>query len=93
MIMTYDFLRYAEKSSEFKNQIKWCIADENGSELHTEIHKLRFDGKAQMLVVEPLSQTSPFKEKIVPKAIPYDVLEKLLDGCLNELDNPRITTL
>lgn len=93
MIRTFDFLLDVERNHELKNQIKKCIADGKTAELYTTIHKLRFDGAKQMLVVEPLSQDSPFRAKIIPKAIPYDVLEKMLDGAWEEMSNPRIETL
>lgn len=84
MIMTYDFIFYAKRDSQFMQQIRECIISRRDTELCTEIHRLHFYGKQQLVIVKPLSNTSPFHEKVIPKTIDYQDLTRMLDGHWDE---------
>lgn len=84
MIMTYDFIFYAQRDPQFMQQIRECIISRIDTELCTKIHRLHFYGKPQLVIVKPLSTTSPFHEKVIPKTIDYQNLTRMLDGQWDE---------
>lgn len=90
MIMTYDFIFYARRDEKFMQQIRECIISRTDIELCTEIHRLHFYGKRQLVIVKPLSKTSKFHEKIIPKIIDYHTLTRMLDGHWDEIEYDRI---
>lgn len=90
MIMTYDFIFYAQRDEKFMQQIRECIISRTDIELCTEIHRLHFYGKRQLVIVKPLSKTSKFHEKIIPKIIDYHTLTRMLDGHWDEIEYDRI---
>lgn len=87
MMMTFDFITYANHNQELKQQIVECISSDRNDELCTHIHRIKFDGTKRIVMVEALSGTSPFSEKIIPLGIKYDVLLRVLDGDWDEFEN------
>jgi len=85
--MTFDFIMDARRDEVLMNKIKEHIFSEKDGEVCTEIYRLRFNGKDKKVIIEALSDTSPFHNKIVPKAINYETLEKVLDGNWDALEN------
>ena len=56
----------------------------------TDIHKLSFFPSKQAVIVEALSQNSPFHYKIIPKEIKYSAISKMINGnwddvCFDEI--------
>ena len=90
MIMTYDFIFYAQRDEKFMRQIRECIASRTDREICTEIHQLHFYGKQQLVIVKPLSKTSKFHEKVIPKIIDYQTLTRMLDGHWDEIEFNKI---
>lgn len=90
MIKTYDFIFYARRNPQFMQQIRECIIGRTDRELCTKIHRLYFYEKQQLVIVKPLSSTSQFHEKVVPKIIDFQTLTNMLDGHWDEIEYDRI---
>lgn len=80
MTMTYDFIPKARRDKAFLKQLKKALFSQSESIIFTDIHKLSFYPDKQAVTVEPKSDTSDFKEKIVPKEISYQAVLHMLDG-------------
>lgn len=91
MIMTYDWLSYAQNHLEFKKQIEDAIFCGEDCELTLEeIYRIKFDSKTQSVVVEPFSENSNFHWKIVPKRITYRAVLQMMSGDWNNLSEEDI---
>ena len=93
MMKTYDFLLIAKRDKNFRAKMDEAISSDMDCEICTDIHRLTFSSKSQTVAVTAKSNTSPFKEKIVPKRITYQALIKLLDGDWNSIGPNDITDL
>lgn len=93
MIMTYDFVWTAKRNKEFRLQLDKAILSELNSEICTDIHRLTFLSTSQTVIVTAKSDTSAFRNKIIPKKITYQALIKMLDGKWNDISPSEITDL
>ena len=93
MIMTYDFILTAKYNKEFRVQLDNAILSDLNSEICTDIHRLTFLPKSQVVIVTAKSDTSAFRNKIVPKKITYQALTKMLDGNWNNIAPGDITDI
>ena len=93
MIMTYDFILTAKYNKEFRVQLDNAILSDLNSEICTDIHRLTFLPKSQVVIVTAKSNTTPFRNKIIPKKITYQALMKMLDGNWNEIAPGDITDI
>lgn len=91
--MTYDFILTAKRNEKFRSQIDEALLNNLESEICTDIHKLSFLPKSQTVIITARSDTSAFKEKIVPKKITYQALMKMLDGEWDRIAPDDITDL
>ncbi len=80
MIMTFDFALIAQRDAKLMNAINDAIVSQRNEVVCTEIHKLSFFPSKQTVIVEALSQNSPFRYKVVPKEIKYSAVTKMLNG-------------
>ena len=70
MIMTYDWMIYAQNHPPFKKQIEDLIASGNDGELTSrDMHRIKFEAKTQTVVVTPYSKTSDFHRKSSPRRL------------------------
>ena len=86
MVMTYDFIIYAQRNEKFMQQIRECVQNKADMEFCIDIHRLHFNGKEKKVIVEPFSETSEFRHKIIIKEIGYEDLMKLLGGDWDSVD-------
>ena len=93
MIMTYDFILTAKYNKEFRVQLDNAILSDLNSEICTDIHRLTFLPKSQVVIVTAKSDTSAFRNEIIPKKITYQALMKMLDGNWNEIAPGDITDI
>ena len=93
MIRTFDFILTAKRDKNFRAQIDGAVSSNMACEICTDTHRLIFYAKSQTVVITAKSNTSPFREKIVPKKITYQALIKLLDGEWNSIAPNDITDL
>ena len=85
MIMTYDWMIYAQNHPPFKKQIEDLIASGNDGELTSrDMHRIKFEAKTQTVVVTPYSKTSDFHRKIIHKKISLDILV-LMNLCMDSM--------
>ena len=80
MIMTYDFALIAQRNSKLMKAINDAMASQNDQEVCTDMHRLSFVSSKKVVIVEPLSENSPFHYKVVPKAISYTAVIKMLNN-------------
>ena len=86
MIMTYDWMIYAQNHPPFKKQIEDLIASGNDGELTSrDMHRIKFEAGTQTVVVTPYSKTSDFHRKIIPKRISYRAILQIINGNWNDL--------
>lgn len=88
--MTYDFALLAQKDAKLMKAINDAMMSKKNEVVCTELHKLSFFPSKQIVIVEALSENSPFHYKILPKEIKYSVVAKLINGkwedlCENEI--------
>ena len=93
MIKTFDFILMAKRDKNFRAKIDEAISSNMDCEIYTDIHRLTFSSKSQTVTITAKSNTSPFKEKIVPKRITYQSLIKLLDDEWTSIASNDITDL
>ena len=67
MIMTYDFILTAKYNKEFRVQLDNAILSDLNSEICTDIHRLTFCRNLRVVIVTAKSDTSAFRNKIIPK--------------------------
>lgn len=91
--MTYDFILTAKHNKDFRSQIDKAILSDLNSEICTDIHRLTFFPKSQAVIVTPKSDTSAFRNKIIPKKITYKGLMKMLDGNWDNIAPGDITDI
>ena len=80
MIMTFDFALIAQRDAKLMKAIKDAIASQRKEVVCTDIHKLSFFPSKQTVIVEALTQNSPFYYKVVPKEIKYSAVIKMVNG-------------
>lgn len=90
MIMTYDFALLARRDAKLMKAIKDALASQNNEVVCTDIHKLSFFPSKKTVIVNALSESSPFHCKVIPKEISYTAVIKMLnndwdDICENEI--------
>ncbi|ODR42460.1 hypothetical protein [Eisenbergiella tayi] len=93
MIMSYDFILTAKHNKEFREQLDNAILSDSDSEICMDIHRLTFLPKSQVVIVTAKSDTSAFRNKIIPKRITYQAFMKILDGNWNEIAPGGITDI
>lgn len=91
MIMTYDFILRAKYNKDFRLRLDKAILSDLNSEICTDIHRLTFLSKSQIVIVTAKSETSAFRNKIIPKKITYRALTKMLEGNWNDIAPGDIT--
>lgn len=74
----------AQKDDFLRAEIEQIISSNVDKVVCTDIHKLSFSASEQAAAVEPLSNSSPFCHKIIPKKIKYSAIIKMLN---NDWDN------
>lgn len=92
MIKTYDFILAAKHDKDFMKHLKKALSSNEDSEIHTDIYRLIFDVKSQMVSVVPKSNTG-ICNKIVPKKIKYLALMKMLNGEWDNIEPGDITEI
>lgn len=80
MLMTFDFIRVAQKDEKFMEELRKALACDMDSEVCTNMFRLSFHAKEQSVLVGPFCETSDFHWKIVQKKITYRALDKMLNG-------------
>ena len=74
MIMTFDFLIYARNNDKFKKELIAVVNEKRDKVIFTEIHKMTFKADREVVLIEPMSDTSPFHHKIRPVEIKYKTM-------------------
>ena len=64
MIQSYDFIFDAQRDKKLMNEIVDCIESKADKGICTEIHRLIFCGKEQIVMVEPVSDIVQFNYKL-----------------------------
>lgn len=81
MIMTYDWMVYAQDHPDFKKEIEEAIESGEERELTSrQIYRIRFEPSRKSVVVMPYSNDSDWGFKIVPKRIPYSAVLRAING-------------
>ena len=80
MIKTFDFALIAQRDTKLMKAINDAIASQRNEVVCTDIHKLSFFPSKQTVIVEALSNNSPFHYKVVPKEIKYSAVIKMVNG-------------
>ena len=84
MIMTYDWMVYAQNHPDFKKEIEEAIESGEERELTSrQIHGIRFEPERQSVVVTPFSDHSDWCVKIIPKRITYRAVLQAINGDWN----------
>ena len=82
MIKTFDFALIAQRDTKLMKAINDAIASQRNEVVCTDIHKLSFFPSKQTVIVEALSNNSPFHYKVVPKEIKYSAVIKKMDDSM-----------
>ena len=90
MIMTFEFALIAQKDATLMRKINIAMASQNNEVVCTDIHKLSFIPSKQAVIVNALSNNSPFYYKIVPKEIKYSAVVKMLNNDWENISNDEI---
>ena len=70
----------AQRDSKLMEAIHNALASQENTVVCTDMHRISFLGFKQTAIVEALSDNSPFSYKIVPKAIKFSAVIKMLNG-------------
>ncbi len=90
MIMTFDFVLDAQKNRELMSQLLNYMEQNTDRVINTNTCKIIFRADSQKADILPLSETSPFHCKIVPKQITYSALHKMLNGDFDHFEDGDI---
>ena len=81
MIMTYDWMVYAQHHPAFKKEIEAAIESGKRCELtFRQIHRIQFDPEERSVTVTPYSDNSEWRCKIIPIRIKYKAVLKAING-------------
>ncbi len=80
MIMTYDFALMAQRDTKLLKAINDALVSQNNEVVCTDIHKLCFFPSKKTVIVNALSENSPFHYQVVPKEISYTAIIKMLNN-------------
>ena len=93
MLMTFDFVLTAKYNTNFMKQLKEALSCNLDREICADIHRLNFYTESQTIIITPKSKTSTFHDKIVPKKITYQALEKMINEEWDNIDQNEITDI
>ncbi len=80
MIKTFDFIIYAEKDNELRVKLLNAMDAELETEVCTDIHKILFKPSVKMAIISPLSDKSPFRNKIPITEVSFKTIKSMLSG-------------
>lgn len=94
MIMTYDWMIYAQNHLKFKTEVENIIASGKDTEITCRgIYRLIFHGSEKLVVVKPYSDTSDFCHKIIPMKIAYRAVLQMMNGDWTNINEEDIGEL
>ena len=92
MEMTYDWIVFS--SEEFKQKVREAISCNENLELTwNNMVLISFNHETQCATVKPLSATSPFHYKIIPKMISYKAVISIMDNNFDNITDSDIILL
>lgn len=92
MEMTYDWIVFS--SAQFKQKIRETIlCNENRELIWDDMVLISFNHETQYATVKPLSSTSPFHYKIIPKMISYKAVISIMDKNFDNINDTDIILL
>ncbi len=80
MIKTFDFIIYAKKDKELREKLLNALDTEFETEVCTDIHKILFKPSVKMVIIAPLSDNSPFRNKIPTTEVSFNTIKLMLSG-------------
>lgn len=81
MIMTYDWLLWANRNSKLKKEIEDALTNDTPNELLIDdMFKITFDPQRQLVTVEASSEESSCSYKIAPKKLSYYLVKEVING-------------
>ena len=93
MIMTFEFALIAQRDAKLMQAINNAIASQKEEIVCTEIHRLSFFPSKQTVIIDALSNNSPFHHKIAPKKVKYSALIKMLNNDWENICKDEITDI
>ena len=93
MLQTFDFIRCAWKNDELMLKLMDSMKKDVDSEVHTECHRIRFRADIRKVEIFPLSETSPFHWKVIPKQMTYSALLQMLHKDLEHFKDDDIVDI
>ena len=86
MDQTLECIVFASHKEAERKRIEECLADKGNREIIVDRHRLVFDKESRYVTITRASDDVPFAWKIGGCRMPYEVLVRLLDGNLDNMD-------
>ena len=86
MDQTLDCIICAWRNEAERKKIEECLAGSGSREIIVDRHRLAFNGDTRYVTITRASESVPFACKIGGCRMPYEVLERLLDGNIDKME-------
>lgn len=86
MNQTLDCIMLARRKETERKRIEECLKDKCYCEIVVDRHRLEFDVDSRYVTITRASENVPFACKITGCRMPYEVLVRLLDGNVDNME-------
>ena len=85
MVITFNIISRAVTNRRLRKTIRDAIKSETDEEIIEPPHKMHFDHIKKQCVISKVSGSDIGADELLTALIPYEVLEKMLDGDWSDL--------
>lgn len=86
MDQTLDCIMLAQRKENERKRIEECLADNGDREIIVDRHRLEFNAASRFVTITRAADDVQFACKIGGCRMPYELLARLLDGNLDNMD-------
>ena len=86
MDQTLDCILLARRKDTERKKIEECLSDDSNREIIVDRHRLEFNKDSHYVTITRASENVPFACKIGGCRMPYELLERLLQGDFENME-------